>query len=96
MQYGLSPEYVLDKIQSYEIKALSDFSYLKNKEDWEQTRLISYVTAQCQSTRKMNVTDIVEFPWEKKEPTKKQVQIDKQKIEQLKTLAQEMIKNKMI
>lgn len=93
---GLSPEYVLDKIQSYEIKALSDFSYLKNKEDWEQTRFQSWVLANCHSSKKLNTTDIVKFSWDEKEPTKKQIQIDKQKIEQLKTLAQEMIKNKMI
>lgn len=60
--------------------------------------MISYVTAQCQSTKKLNIKDIVEFPWENDNPVanKKNTKIDKKKIEQLKALAQDLIKNNMI
>lgn len=91
---GLQPDYVLDHIQTYELKALMDFGYLRNKEDWEQTRFQSYVTAQCQSTKKLQATDIMKFPWEEKEQqSKKEVEIDKKKIERIKMMAKEIIKN---
>ena len=91
---GLQPDYVLDKIQTYELKALMDYGYLRNKEDWEMSRLISYVTAQCQSTKKLKTTDIVKFPWEEKQKaTPRQTEIDKKKIEQIRMMAKEIIKN---
>ena len=41
---------------------------MKSKEQWEQARLIGYITAQTQSTKKLKVTDIIKFPWEHSEP----------------------------
>ncbi len=64
LQFGLSPSYVLDEIQTYEISALMKYSYYRHKEDWEQARLISYLIAQVNSNKKLKVTDIVKFPWE--------------------------------
>ena len=91
---GLQPDYVLDHIQIYELKALMDFGYLKNKEDWEQTRFQSCILANCYSTKKLKTTDIVKFSWEEKEQQrKKEVEIDKKKIEQIKQMAQQIIKN---
>lgn len=37
---------------------------MRTKENWEQARLISYITAQTQSTKKLKITDIIKFPWE--------------------------------
>ena len=95
LKYGLSPEYVLDKIQTYEINALVEYGFLKDRENWEQARLMAYVTAQCQSTKKIKITDIVQFPWEQKQ-TKEQTEIDKKKLEQVKAMAKEIIKNGII
>lgn len=41
------------------------YQHLKSKENWEQARLISYLIAQTNSTKKLNFRDIIEFPWEK-------------------------------
>lgn len=91
---GLNPDYVLDHIQTYEIKALFEYGFLKSKEDWEQTRLIGYITAQCQSTKKLKAEDIIKFPWEEKEKkTPQQTEIDKQKLEQVKEMAKQIMKN---
>lgn len=73
-----------------------EYGYLKCKEYWEQARLVAYVTAQCQSTKKLKITDIIDFPWEQKQKTQKEVQIDKERVKQIKRLAQEMIKNNMV
>ena len=91
---GLQPDYVLDHISSYELKALMEYGYLRNKEEWEQTRFQSYVTAQCQSAKKIKATDIIKFSWEEKQNiTPRQKEIDKKKIEQIKQMAKEIIKN---
>lgn len=65
MQCGISPDYVLDKMELYEIDALMDNLWRKDKESWEQTRSISYVTAQVQSRKPLDPKDIMTFPWEK-------------------------------
>jgi hypothetical protein len=37
-----------------------------NKENWEQTRFISYIIAQTQAyKKKYKLTDIIQFPWDK-------------------------------
>lgn len=51
-------------MQQYEIKSLMDFGYYRHKEDWEQTRLISYLIAQTNSKKKLKLQDIIKFKWE--------------------------------
>lgn len=51
-------------MEQYEIPLLIKNLYLKNKESWEQARMVSYIIAQTQSTKKLKVTDIIKFPWE--------------------------------
>lgn len=90
---GLSPEYVLDQIQSYEIKALVEFGYLRNKDSWEQSRLISYTIARANGTKE-KLENFLKFPWEEKQTvTPRQTEIDKKKLEQVRFMAQEIIKN---
>lgn len=63
----MSPEYVLDRMQMYEIKPLIESSYLRNKDNWEQARMIAYIIAQSNSTNKIEPTDIIKFSWDKTE-----------------------------
>lgn len=53
-------------MQFYEVEALIENLWMKDKESWEQTRTISYVTAQCQSTKKLDMKEMMTFPWENK------------------------------
>lgn len=66
LQCGVQPDYVLDRMNFYEIEALLDNLWMKNKESWEQTRVQAYITAQTQSTKKIDMNDMMSFPWEKK------------------------------
>ncbi len=68
LQFGLSPRYVLDEIQTYEITSLMKFSYYRHKDTWEQARLISYLIAQTHASKKLKVEDIIKFQWEKETP----------------------------
>lgn len=64
LQCGIDPGYVLDRIQTYEIEALIENLWMKDKTSWEQTRTVSYITAQCQSTKKIDPKQMMSFPWE--------------------------------
>lgn len=66
LQCGVQPDYVLDRMNFYEIEALLENLWMKNKESWEQTRVQAYITAQTQSTKKIDMNDMMSFPWEKK------------------------------
>lgn len=88
LKYGFNPSYVLDEMKWYEINGLMKYEYYKEKEDWEQARLIAYVIAQVNSKKKLKIEDVVPFYWEKED--KKAT--SKEEFERLKNKAQEYIK----
>ena len=49
----------------YEISTLMEYLWMREKESWEQTRTMAYVTAQSQSTKKLDPKQMMTFPWEK-------------------------------
>ena len=51
----------------YEIRAVMDYEYLAHKDSWEQARLVAYLVAQSNSSKRINITDIAKFYWEKEE-----------------------------
>ena len=53
-------------MQFYEIECLIENMWMKDKTSWEQTRTVGYITAQCQSTKKIDPQEMMSFPWEKK------------------------------
>lgn len=59
------PEYVLDRMEMYEIRAIMDYEYMAHKDSWEQARLVAYLVAQSNSTKELKPQDIIKFYWEK-------------------------------
>ena len=51
-------------MEFYEANCLMNNIYLKDKESWERTRFITYITAQCNSTKTLKPTDIMTFHWD--------------------------------
>ncbi len=51
-------------MQMYELSSLLKYSYIRDKENWEQARLIAYVIAQTNNKKKLSQTDILTFGWE--------------------------------
>ncbi|MEG0796688.1 MAG: hypothetical protein RR397_09335 [Odoribacter sp.] len=49
---------------SYELDAIIEGYQNKHKQSWEQARLIAYVTAQVNSSKKLNPSDIITFNWD--------------------------------
>lgn len=62
---GLSPEYVLDKMERYEIESYISMLPKKNDDILEMVRLGCVCSLQPHSKKKINCNDIVKFPWEK-------------------------------
>lgn len=57
--------YYLDKMRDYELNiVLSNLQYA-DRPQWEQTRLLGYINAQTQSTKRLDFSDICTFPWER-------------------------------
>lgn len=52
-------------MESYEVNTIFEFGHYAHKDEWEQARTISYVTAQSHSTKQLSPDKIMTFPWEK-------------------------------
>lgn len=65
-ELGIAPGYVLDQMQHYEMVALLDQAWRRERGDWERARFIAYVIAQCQSSKQMKPTDVLALPWDGK------------------------------
>ena len=64
VECGIQPDYFLDKMQWYEVDSCLNGLEGKNKNGWEQTRFLSYITAQVNSSKKLKPTDIMQFTWD--------------------------------
>lgn len=88
LKYGFNPSYVLDEMKWYEINGLMKYEYYKEKEDWEQARLIAYVIAQVNSKKKLKIEDIIPFYWENNQ---EKIASSKEEFERLKNKAKEYL-----
>ena len=68
-------------MELYEMEALLDNLWMKNKESWEQARTVGYITAQCQSTKKLDPKEIMPFTWDRKEEKHIDTQEEKEALE---------------
>ena len=60
----------------------------RNRESWEQTRIIAYVIAQANSTKQLKQSDILRFPWdEAKEDEKKRTSVTDEEVKRLRAKA---------
>ena len=57
----------MDEMEMYEIRAVMNYEYLAHKDSWEQARLVAYLVAQSNSSKRINISDIAKFYWEKEE-----------------------------
>lgn len=91
-----SLEYFLDKMQYYELDIILSMLEYTTKQDWEQTRFQSYITAQSQSTKKLQITDVLKFSWDNEATNKenKNTTITKEDIDRLKRKAEKIIQDK--
>lgn len=60
----------------------------RNRDAWEQTRLLGYIIAQSNSTKTLKQTDILRFPWDEEE--KKDTSVTDDEMERLRAKAKEI------
>lgn len=65
---GLAPDYVLDRMELYEVNILYKNLHLRHRDSWEQTRKLMYITAQVNSTKQLKESDIMKFSWDEITP----------------------------
>ena len=51
-------------MQMYELEPLISNLHRKDRNSWEQARMISYIIAQTNSTKQLSPTDIMKFDWD--------------------------------
>lgn len=88
LKYGLSPSYVLDEMSMYEVNGLMKYEYYAKKDEWEETRLLSYMIAQVNSKKKLKIDDIMSFYWENDQD---KTATSKEEFERLRNKAKEYI-----
>ena len=86
-----SPEYFFDKMQLYELEVILDNLQLRHKQNWEQTRLLAYIIAQSNSTKKINITDVIKFNWDNEKNETIDIMTDEDK-DRLRKKSAEIIK----
>ena len=60
----MAPDYVLDRMQLYEMITLLHYAWRRESGDWERARFMAYVMAQSHSSKKISLKEIMQFPWE--------------------------------
>ena len=74
----------------YELEPLISNIHKRNKESWEQTRLLAYIIAQVNSTKKLKPTDIISFSWDN---DTSDTAISNEDVQRLKNKAKQYINN---
>lgn len=86
----VSLDYYLDKMRDYELNLiLSNINYI-DRASWEQTRLLGYINAQTQSTKRLDFSDICTFPWERETQETETEEETEEQLQALRTRARQL------
>lgn len=78
----------------YELPVLLENIHKRKKDEWEQTRFISYLIAQTNSAKKMLPTDLLKFSWDEDKEQQPETAITNNDIARLRDKAKQFINNK--
>lgn len=70
LKCGIAPAYVMDEMPMYEADLLLENAYMVDQSAAERMRMMCWMTAQVNSTKKLEPEDLISFSWEKKEREK--------------------------
>lgn len=60
----LPPDYVMDRMGWYEIRAYLKYMHYNHKDDWEQTRWLGNLFINANSKRRYDLDETIPFYWE--------------------------------
>lgn len=92
LEGGLDPEYVLDKMQIYEVRTLLKNWNTIHKESWEQTRWMTCMIMNMLSKNQIHLTDLIEFPWDEDEGIQKHKGLTDERMKSLMAMAKQFEK----
>lgn len=73
------------------------YDYLAQKDSWEQARLVAYIIARVNSTKKsLKLSDILKFPWEDSDgnvKTESNTSVSNEELDRLKKKAENYLNN---
>ena len=82
-------------MEMYEVKNLLKYKYYSYKESWEQTRLLGYIVAAGNTTKRdLKAEDIIKFQWDSENKGSSRTPISKADIERLQKKAEDYLKTK--
>ena len=61
---GVSPEYFLDRMTLAEAECYMEGYERRERKSWERTRRIAHAVFQSQSTKELDLEDVMRFPWD--------------------------------
>lgn len=80
--------YFMDICQEWEINDILENIPYTDRNLWESQRLNAYITAQANSTKKLQMKDICKFKWEEETSVEeKEIEITNDEIKRLKELS---------
>lgn len=91
----MPPKYVMDEMELYEINSLLKYQYYKDKENWEQTRMLGFINARSNGAKINKVESLLKFPWEK-QPKEKPQFISDEQMKNYRQRAKWVIENNML
>jgi hypothetical protein len=78
-------------MKMYELNLILESLHLSQKDSWEQTRMISYIIAQSNSSKTLKLTDVMKFEWDQ-ETEDNDTKITQEDIERIKQKSNEYLK----
>ena len=85
----VSYEYFCDTLQPYELALLIEGLPYLDRNEWEQTRIRVFSTASMFSNHKPQLTDIMQFAWDKKQAVEMPKEITEEEINDLRQQAKQ-------
>lgn len=80
----------------YEIVAALKYQSYCVQDSWEQTRLIAFILAQINSKERLEMHDIIKFPWDDKEKDEEAKPMTDNDFNRLSNKAEELINKGLI
>lgn len=80
----------------FEVDAALNGYFNQYKNNWEQTRLIAYITASCYASKQLKPTDIIKFSWDIDEEVKISPEELQQRKDEMLKHVQQVYSNKNI
>lgn len=93
---GISPDYVLDRMQWYEVETLLEGYDLRQRDGWEKVRTLAVASLQSNSAKRLKAQKVFPLPWDKQTSKQKGKSVDKpsdEYINQFRDLALDMMSN---